>query len=352
MLTLPFPRLRASAAFGLGVLLLAFPWIGGCGPQNGLVQTVVPQDGVQLRYDLQPGGTFKGHVFRRETVQERGSSFTRSLKFNVNMRVVAVNDDGSHRVKAVVSNLDLQWHFGSNAAVSRSQFAQRALKSIDGVTIPFSVDSDGAIKDVPPPPDGLEDDEKQVLEAVVEGLTSAFYVVPSRKLLEGDKWTQHSTRGKKGRLGKFVESTASYSFEGLFTSHKTGTPARFARLRVDTNQSRETTTKDSTHATRVHSKDELLFAIDGNHLARITTGSTKFTGPVTVTVKFNAQWERTASIQALAAHSPLAAANPSSPTIESQSIADPCDDDYVGSKACDDPCDGNYLGDDSCADHS
>jgi hypothetical protein len=337
----PFRTLFFALGLGLALPVLTT----ACGDKN-LQETTVPAEGVTLRYALAPGAAFAGHVNQRESVQGGQVSMNRSLDFTVNLRVTGQKEDGSAQVEAVVSNLDITWALPPNMPYSVGEFIEGARKKIDGVTIRFVVTRDGQVEDMPPMPEGLDGQERLVLQAVLDGLASAFLVVPENALKQGEQWVDEGTRGRQGKLGKYSEWKTTSSFDGLFD--KTDTSQKVAKLTIETNKTDTTTTKSGGHETNTRSKTTALFDIDADYLVSLTGTETKFDSGETTTRKFSTDWTRSS-----------AGATPA-PT-EVQQIDDPCHPDYVGPGECkpagedgtevqqiDDPCNPDYVGPGEC----
>jgi hypothetical protein len=317
--------------------LLGAPLLG-CGGSD-LVETEVPSDGVELRYDLKPGSTFEGHIRRRETISMRGQPMSRSINFAVQLVVNSVDEAGNAKVAATVSGIDLNWVV-PGLPVSMNEFNQRAKARLEGVTIRFSVDATGKVFDVPPPPAELEQAEVGVLDSVIEGLTSAFFVVPDKRLGLGEGWESQDTRGREGKLGKFTSDVVRGKLVGTFTHAET--KQALAKLQIDGDKTETTTTKDGSSEIRTRSAITVLFDTKANYMASIDSEMKRSQGPSTTTVQFDADWKRTASVN------PGGKQDTEKATV--QTINDPCDDNYVGPDDCLDACNVNYMGDEPCAD--
>jgi hypothetical protein len=320
--------LAVSTCLALGLTLAPL----GC--KKDMTELQVPAEGLTLRYALQAGATFDGKVERQETLAARDGRFTRTLKFTVRLAVLSVDESGNAQVKATVSNIAIDWTI-PDYPVSMDEFNANAKKILEGVGIPFTVDPQGRITEVPPPPAGLDEATVGVLDSVIEGLTSAFYVLPEDVLTAGETWDAEDTRGREGKLGKYVEETTHGALIGLF--EKTETKQKLAQLQIDQDRNETTTTKSGSSSTRVRSKTTVLFDVDGDYITSIDSTMTSTQGPNTTTTDFLATWT-----QASAGGGAVA------PTPQVQKISDPCSDDYVGPDDCLDPCNSNYMGEEPC----
>jgi hypothetical protein len=321
------------------VMLLGAPLIG-CGGGD-LVETQVPGDGIELRYDLQPGSSFEGQIRRRETISMRGQPMSRSINFSVHLVVKGVDEAGNTKVAATVSNIDLNWVV-PGLPVSMNEFNQRAKARLEGVTIRFSVDKNGNVFDVPPSPAELDEAEVGVLDSVIEGLTSAFFVVPDKRLTAGEGWENQDTRGREGKLGKYTTNVVRGTLVGTFEHRETKQP--LAKLQIEGDKTETTTTKDGSNEIRTRSTITVLFDTQANYMASIDSEMKRSQGASTTTVQFIANWK----------HQPSGATagggtsgGGDKPIV--QAIADPCDDNYVGPDDCLDACNVNYMGDEPCA---
>lgn len=327
--------LALSTCLALGLIALA-P-IGGC--KQDMTALEVPADGLALHYELAPGASFDGKIERHETIAAREGRFNRTLKFTVRLAVLAVDEAGNARVAATVSNIAIDWTV-PGLVISLDEFNANAKKVLEGVTIRFNVDRQGRVSDTPAPPPELDEATIGVLDSVIEGLTSAFYVLPEDPLTAGETWDDSDTRGREGKLGKYVEETTHGALVGLF--EQVETKQKLAQLKIEQDRSETTTTKAGSTSTRVRSTTTVLFDVDGDYMTGIDSTMTSTQGPNTTTVQFKATWTKTSQGGG-------AVTSELPPDAKVQKISDPCNDDYVGPGDCLDPCNSNYMGEESCA---
>ena len=335
-------RSRLLVGLCLATTLLVGAPLLGCSSSD-LVETQVPGDGIELRYDLQPGSTFEGRIRRRETISMRGQPMSRSINFAVLLVVNSVDEDGNAKVAATVSGIDLNWVV-PGLPVSMNEFNQRAKARLEGVTIRFSVDKTGKVFDVPPAPAELEQAEVGVLDSVIEGLTSAFFVVPDKRLGAGEGWETEDTRGREGKLGKYTTDIVRGTLVGTFEHRET--KQALAKLRIDGDKTEATTTKDGSSEIRTRSAITVLFDTQANYMTSIDSEMKRSQGASTTTVQFDADWKHT-GVTATATAS--AGTGSTADDTKVQTITDPCDDNYVGPDDCLDTCNVNYMGDEPCA---
>jgi hypothetical protein len=330
-------RLRlALAGCFTAALVLAAPGLG-CKDKD-LIETTVPAEGLELRYDLKTGATFEGQVDRRETINSRGQSMSRSINFTVQLIVLGVDESGNARVAATIDNINLNWNI-PGLPISMKDFNDRAKRRLQRMTIRFGVQPNGTVFDIPAAPPELDEAEVSVLESVIDGLTSAFFVLPDERLAAaGQGWEDVSTRGREGKLGKYTVETTRGKLAGVF--ERRGSAQQLVKLSIDTDKSETTKTKDGSTEIRTRGDTTVLFDAQDRYLASVESTQRRTQGPTITTVNFKAHWQRSIA----GTDAPGTMVEP-----QVQSISDPCDDDYVGPDDCLDPCNSNYMGEEQCA---
>jgi hypothetical protein len=334
---------RSVLGLCLSALLLAGAPLLGCA-HSDLTETSIPADGIALRYDLQTGATFDGHVRRRETISVRGQPMSRSINFTVQLIVNGIDEGGNAKVAAKVSNIDLNWVV-PGLPISMNEFNAKAKARLEGVTIRFGVEPNGHVIDIPPTPAQLESAEVEVLDSIIEGLTSAFFVVPEARLTAAQGWDDENTRGREGKLGKFTKDITRGSLAGMYEHRETKQP--LAKLEIEGDKTETTTTKDGSSEIRTRSEVTVMWDTKANYMASVSSKMTRTQGAATTTVQFDADWTR--SIAGAGAASSSGAGGESGGQANVQTITDPCDDNYVGPDECLDSCNANYMGDQPCA---
>ena len=332
-------------AFGLclsALLLLGTPLLGCAG--GDLVEANIPADGIELGYHLQAGATFDGHVRRRETISVRGQPMSRSINFTVKLVANSIDESGNAKVAATVNNIELNWVV-PGLPISMNEFNAKAKQRLEGVTIRFSVEPSGKVFDVPATPAELDPAEVEVLDSIIEGLTSAFFVVPEDRLTQTQGWDSEDSRGREGKLGKYTKETTRGSLVGLYEHRES--KQSLAKLEIDGDKTETTTTKDGSSEIRTRSEVTVMWDTKANYMASISSKMTRTQGAATTTVQFDAEWTR--SIAGAGGGSTSTSGGEASDTGSNvQSITDPCDDNYVGPNECLDPCNSNYMGDQAC----
>lgn len=325
--------LASCLALGLG--------LASTGCKKDMQALEIPAEGIELRYSLTPGASFEGHIDRNQTLGAGDAQFRQVLKFGVTLQVLSVDEAGLARVAATVTGIQIDWNV-PGMPMSLDEFNANAKKTLEGVTIRFNVDAQGHVSDVPAPPPELDEITVGVLDSVIEGLTSAFYVLPAEPLKANATWDESDTRGREGKLGKYIEEKTQGSLLGLF--EHADTKQKLAQLRIDQDRNETTTTKTGASSTRVRSKVSVEYDVDADFITKIDNTQSSTQGPNTTTTKFTATWTRKSN----GAQAPAPEPDPNAGK-QVQRIDDPCHDDYVGPNECSDPCNANYMGEEACA---
>lgn len=339
----------------LAASLLALPLAQGCDSGPKLAKLETPAAGVTLAYDLAPGQVYNGRIHRSEVINSRaGGSVNRSIDFTANLVVLGPDDErGGTKVRATIANINLNWALppAIAAIVNVSDLTKQAREALDGTEITFNVDTTGKIIYVPPIPEGVSQELGLVIQQALDALESAFYTVPERALKPGESWQDDKKRGRKGKLGRYLEGKVATTFDGLFADPKTGAPV--AKLISKTEEDEVTTAKSGSHEVRREGESVILFATDGGYLASTQSELRTFdAGNSTTHTKVDVTWQK-AEKKALQTKP------------ETQAIDDPCHPDYVGAQDCveqapaapegaetqaiTDPCHPDYVGAEACS---
>ncbi|MEZ4384334.1 MAG: hypothetical protein R3A79_23585 [Nannocystaceae bacterium] len=341
-------RLVRPLRAALVALVLAGVPLSGCASGPKMTKLEAPAEGLTLRYDLTPGQTYAGHVRRKETVRDTlsGSSMTRSISFDINLVVAGPDaEHGGNKVVARFSNVDLRWSLPPGTPFSIAEFTNSAKAALQGLEVDLSVDSNGKVIYVPPLPTNIDFFLTQVLQGVLDVLETAFLTVPERPLKIGESWSDKKKRGREGKLGLYMTGEVNTTVEGFYS---TESGEEVVRLMITDNERAVTTTKEGSHESKKEGKTTSHFSTSGNYLVSTTGELTEFDpGNSTTFVNLDVSWEKGERLGSVAVKQPAE---------ETQTIADPCDDDYVGSEECvagevqsiADPCDDDYVGGEEC----
>ncbi|MEZ4450048.1 MAG: hypothetical protein R3B09_11275 [Nannocystaceae bacterium] len=309
----------------------------GCKKGPAMEKIEAPAEGLQLKYDLRPGQVYEGRVSRSEAVRDirSGSSFNRSIKFNVTLAVRGEDPErGGIRVNARFTNIDPKWALPPGTPFSLNEFLAEIKQVIEGMEVTFNVDASGKILFLPTLPENIKPELGIVIQQVLDALEAAFLTVPGRALKIGESWTDEKKRGREGKLGKFVQGKVTTTVSGYY---RTPESEEVVELTVQDTESAVTTTKSGSHSTERKGKSTSLFSTSGSYLRSTVSEFTDFDPGVSNTIsKLDVRWTKVGG---------------GSGPEEVQAIADPCDPNYVGEAVCQtiaDPCDPNYVGEGEC----
>ncbi len=316
----------------------------------------IPAAGIRMSYDLDPGATYEGHlrIGNTRTVQAEGASanINQALECDVRLEVIGADPErGGTMVRASFANVDLQWGLPASVPISPAEFTRGAVAQLQGMNVTFNVLPTGEITFMPVPPQQLDEQLKALIDQVLRGLEEAFLVVPKHAVKDGESWSEDERRGRKGKLGRYVEGKVTTKVDGMF--HHDKLDQDVVKLEIQLQRKETFTTKDGARANESEGKSTVLFSTAG-YLAQIE-GESRDYDPVNGMSfrKVRVEWKKTAD------GTPGAA--PVTPTQE-QTIVDPCDPDYVGEEECKDapneeqaivdPCHPDYVGELECKDAS
>lgn len=327
----------------VALALVATPLSGGCKTGPKLQKIEAPAAGITLRYDLAPGQTYVGHVRRSESVRDiSGQSMTRSINFDITLTVRGKDDQrGGNLVVARFANVDLKWQLPPGLPFSLSDFTNRAKAQLQGMEVDFNVDDRGKVLFMPEVPEGAEE-LGLVISQVLDTLETAFLTAPEGPIKPGQSWTDEKKRGRKGKLGKYVEGSVTTTVDGLYRAED---GEEIAKLVITQTETALTTTKSGSHETKRQSKATSFFSTSGNYLKSTSDDTTDFDpGESTTFTKLSVEWSKTPRQGSPA------------PAPETQAITDPCNPDYVGDQECpgaesqsiSDPCHPDYVGGEEC----
>jgi len=314
-----------------------------------MTKVETPAAGVTLAYNLTPGAAFIGNIRRSETISSlSGDSVNRSIEFATKLVVLGPDSErGGTQVRARITNIKLNWALppAMAAIVNVSDLTNQARKALERTEITFNVDTSGKIIYMPPLPEGISPELGMVIQQVLDALESAFYTVPERALKLGEQWKDDKKRGRKGKLGRYIEGEVNTKFDGLYTLAEGGQTV--AKLKSNNEETEVTTAKSGSHEVRRQGESTILFATQGGYLLRTDSELRTFdAGNSTTHTNVNVVWKEAPS-------------QPVAPATETQAITDPCSPDYVGGEDCvpegaetqaiTDPCNPDYVGAGECS---
>ena len=247
------------------------------------------------------------------------------------MLVKKRDDSGRAIVKARIKNLRLVWNMGGMASdvVDESEVVQSCQQLLEGSDVQFSIAPDGKISDFPDASEaqGIPDITRLCVETLLEALESSLVELPDEPMTTGKSWTNEDTKGRKGRLGRYVERTTTSTFEGLFT-RTDGPEDRLAVINSDTRELTTVTTNDGGHDVTKRTAAVLRYNVTRGFPAEVEVTTTRVDGPSVSNVRLRARWAKRAASASAAPSTP----SPAAP--EAKRFDDPCAPDYVGPEIC------------------
>ena len=344
---------RAARTLLCGLAVASAPLLAlsatGCKRGPAMQKVEAPAAGVTLKYDFTPGTRYRGHVERSETLQfvAMPVNITRSIKFDVTLTVRGKDpSNGGNLLTAKISNVDIVWGMPPQSPVGVSEIKAFAIQNLNNSEVNFNVDDNGKVVYMPKIPADVSPELTAAIQQALDALEFSFYEVPNRPLKIGESWDEDKQRGRKGKLGRFTEGTLTTTVEGLY---KLDSGLEVAQLESKETEIETTTAKSGSHEVKREGKAESLFATAEGYLRERTSDYTTFdTGNSTTFTKVRVSWSKTGAAQVQA---PTA--------VETQTISDPCNPDYVGPEECQadgatetqnisDPCNPDYVGPEEC----
>lgn len=303
-------------------VLCAAPLTLGCksGPQ--LTKVEAPAAGVALRYDLTPGQSYKGSVRHTETIRSATSSTSASNFFAFDLSLTVRGPDKDHGgmgVTARFSAVTVRWSLPLGISISVAEYNRKASEALQGLEIDFAVDDTGKIVYMPELPEEFPGELRGPVQQALDQLETAFLPVPSNAIKVGDQWKEDKKRGKKGKLGRYVEGAIQTRVDGFY---RTGEPpVTVAKLVSEESVTEVTTTTSGGHEVKKRATTEALFATEQNYLiSYVSDRQTDDLGNSTSFEKTEVSWTKMPA--------------PAGAQTQVQDISDPCHPDYVGAEEC------------------
>ena len=307
----------------VALALCAAPSLACSGNQN-LQKVEGPASGVTLGYDLAAGQIYKGNVRSSETVRATtGASLSRGFSFDVTLAVRGPDPKGQGTlVTARYSNVDIRWGLPPGATFSVGELVSKATSQLQGLEVDFNVDETGKVLFMPDLPSDMPEELRFVLQEAIDTLETAFLPVPARPLKVGDTWKDDKTRGKKGKLGRYLQATATSKVEGFFRDAAKN--SEVTKLSISETETEITTAKTGSHELKKETSTSALFAHADRYLTSLTRERQTFDpGNATIFTKLEVNWSKGPTAQATAGA-----------VKQVQDISDPCHPDYVGGEEC------------------
>jgi len=306
----------------VALLLCAAPL--ACGGNKNLQKIEAPAGGVTLSYDLSPGQVYKGNVNNSQSVRATtGASLSRGFEFDVTLTVRGPDPKGQGTmVTARYSNVNIRWGLPPGATFSVGELVSKATSQLQGLEVDFAVDETGKVLFMPELPSDMPEELRFVLQEAIDTLETAFLPVPARPLKVGDSWKDDKVRGRKGKLGRFLEASTTSTVEGFFRDE--ARKLDVTRLKIDETETEITTAKTGSHEVKKQTLTTASFAHADRYLSSLErTRQTFDPGNATIFTTLKVKWTK---------EPPPAAAAPVIKQV--QDINDPCHPDYVGAEEC------------------
>lgn len=319
-----FPAMARAPRLLLSLLLCATPWTLGCktGPQLSKVEA--PAEGIALRYDLTPGQVYTGSVRHSQTIRSANTSNSFSNNFSFDLTLIVRGPDAQHggtAVTAKFSAVSVRWSPPPGLPMSVSELNKQASQQLQGLEVDYSVDETGKIVHMPELPDDFPKELRPIVQEALDMLETAFLSVPAQALKQGDAWKDEKKRGRKGKLGRYVEGTVQTRLEGFYRTSESALTV--AKLVTEEEETEVTTTSAGGHEVRKRGTTEALFATDQKYLVSyVANRQNEDTGNTNSFIKTEVTWKKMPSQTGTGAVKQV------------QDISDPCHPDYVGAEEC------------------
>lgn len=314
-----FPRMLRRLLIAVALLSLA----PACGDKQNLQKINAPAAGVSLSYDFTPGQLYTGHVIQSETIQgTSGGKLSRGFTFDVTLAVRGPAPDGSGTlVTARYSAIDIRWGLPPGFPVSVAEVVEKAKEQLKGLEVDFTVDEAGKVVKMPELPEEMEPQLRFLVQEALDTLETAFLSVPARPLKPGDTWKDEKTRGRKGKLGRFLATETTTKIEGFYNNGSDDV----TKLQISETETEVVTAKTGAHEVKKEKQTDALFAHAKKYLVTLNRETTTFDPGVSTTfANLEVRWTKSAT--------PGNVAPP--PVQKTQTIDDPCHPDYVGGEDC------------------
>lgn len=321
---------RRLLALALCFATASFTATSGCnrgGGGKGMEKIESPASGVTLAYDLSPGQVYRGRVISKQTVVGvSGNKIARGFSFDVSLAIRGPATDafGGTLVTARYTNVDIRWGLPSGSPISVGELVSKATAQLQGLEIDFNVDETGKVLHMPELPEDMPEDLRFVLQEAIDTLETAFLPVPQRALKVGDTWKDGKKRGRKGKLGRYLEGEVTTKVDGFFRDTQVNTD--LTKLTISESEKEVTTAKTGSHEVSKEIQTTAFFAHGDRYLQRLVRdGKTFDPGNATIFAGLEVTWAKAGA----------AAASTAPTTVKQvQDITDPCHPDYVGGEDC------------------
>ena len=162
----------------------------------------------------------------------------------------------------------------SGSPISVGELVSKATAQLQGLEIDFNVDETGKVLHMPELPEDMPEDLRFVLQEAIDTLETAFLPVPQRALKVGDTWKDDKKRGRKGKLGRYLEGEVTTKVDGFFRDTQVNTD--LTKLTISESEKEVTTAKTGSHEVSKEIQTTAFFAHSDRYLQRLVRDGKTF----------------------------------------------------------------------------
>lgn len=313
----------------------------GCDKRK-LTEVEAPIGDTALRYDIEPGQAYSGHLKSRTAINTNLGEIVSNLQFDVDLVIAGASTDGGRLVKATLDNIQLSTLTPDGIPAAAAGASPEAARGLNGAEIRFTLDPRGIPTEMPEPPKDAPPQMQALLGQITQALAASFIEVPPEGVDAGQSWDAHVPKPDGDGEGE-LSGQAKGVFESLVQDEKSG--EKFAKLRIEQTLKGSREAQGQKFEVTIDSQSEGLFNLAMRYPSSVkTTARSSFAmGDLNLTME--AEWTK-------GGRRPDAVV----PETEIQEVTDPCSPDYVGPDACEaqevqaitDPCSPDYVGPEAC----
>ncbi len=302
-----------------------------------LTETVVPDAGVTMRYDLTPGQTYKGHVESQTVAETPAGNVDIRFEYDIDLLVTGTMSADGPLLIATFREITAKAIMPAGLPPAMAGVDPEVAKSLNGVELRFNMTEAGELSNMPELPKDQPPAVLATLGMLTGGLQAAFARMPDDPLKKGESWTRERDEdGTKSKMtGTFKDFGSDAKGETVATleTENSGTVTREAG-----GQDMEAT---------VSGLSTVSFVTSAGFASALQRKIRQTSNMANVNLSFDVTWTKGDKV-AVEASAPA----------EVQAVSDPCSDDYVGPEPCEadeqqaitDPCDADYVGGEECED--
>lgn len=326
--------MRLRSLFVAAMLCAAIP---SCNKEQ-LAETVVPDEGVTMRYDLTPGQTFDGKVKTRTTVTTPMGDIVIKIGYEVDLLVTGTTTADGPLLAATLQAITMDVVTPSTIPAAATGFDPKIADSLNGLEFRFNMNTQGKIENMPELPEGQPPQVVAAVGQLMTGLQGGLARLPDEPLKKGESWTksEDDEDGKRSTQG---------TFKAFGTDPSGGT---VAKLETESTGDVQRERNGETMTATISALSEIDFVTSAGFASRVSRKLRQSSNMADLAIEIEATWTKGA-VEAVE----VTGSN------EVQAVTDPCDADYVGPDPCPadeaseqqaitDPCDADYVGPDPC----